>query len=201
MKLRFVLFIALVTLGACASPVKTRYHMLSGESPVQAKAASETPEYRVAIGPSTVPEALDRQQIVLNIAPNRYVISDNERWSEPLKREIPRVIAEAVGRRLPTARVAAHLQYGGQDADYRILIDVLRFESAPGKSITLEAKWGIRTRTGERLKEAHYVFTEKVSAPGITPLVTAHAKALDEFGREIAKSIDSIAQNSHAVTP
>jgi uncharacterized lipoprotein YmbA len=176
--------------------------MLSGESPLPpANAESETPEYRVAIGPATVPEALDRQQLVLSVAPNRYAITDSDRWSEPLKREIPRVIAETVGQRLPAARVAAHSQYGGQDADYRVLIDVLRFESVPGKSIELEAKWSIHTRTGERLKEARYVFIEKVSAPGITPLVTAHAKALDEFGREIARSIDSIAQSSRAATP
>ncbi|MFH1495425.1 MAG: PqiC family protein [Pseudomonadota bacterium] len=192
MKFRSVLLISLVMLAACASPVKTRYHMLSGESPATAKAVGETPEYRVAIGPATIPEALDRQQIVLSIAPNPYVISDNERWSEPLKREIPRVIAEAVGQRLPRAQVAAHVQYSGQGADYQVLIDVIRFESVPGKSITLEATWSVRNRAGERVSEARSVFVEQVDAPGISPLVTAHAKALDNLGQEIAASLDSL---------
>jgi uncharacterized lipoprotein YmbA len=167
--------------------------MLSGESPaLLAKTASKIPEYRVAIGPATIPEALDRQQIVLSIAPNRYVISDNERWSEPLKREIPRVIAEAVGQRLPRAQVAAHVQYGGQGADYQVLIDVIRFESVPGKSITLEASWSIRNRAGERLSEARSVFIEQVNVPGIFPLLTAHTKALEKLGQEIAASLDSL---------
>ena len=176
--------------------------MLSGESPApSAKTASEIPEYRVAIGPATVPEALDRQQIVLSIAPNRYVISDNERWSEPLKREIPRVIAEAVGQRLPRAQVAAHVQYGGQGADYQVLIDVLRFESVPGKSITLEASWSVRNRAGERLSEARSVFVEQVNAPGISALVAAHEKALTTFSHEIAEILNSLARPRQANRP
>lgn len=191
MKLRSALLIfSLITLAACASPVKTRYHMLSGESPAAAKAVNETPEYRVAIGPATVPEALDRQQIVLSVAPNPYVISDNERWSEPLKREIPRVIAAAVGQRLPRAHVAAHIQYSGQGADYQVLIDVLRFESVPGKSITLEAAWSVRNRAGERLSEARSIFVEQVSAPGVPALVAAHEKALNSFSHEIAEKLN-----------
>ena len=129
MKLGAVLTVSLLlTLAACATPAKTRYYALSGASSPSATEVSVVPDYRVAIGPVTVPEALDRQQIVLRVAPNRYAILDNEHWSEPLKREIPRVLAEEVGQRLPAARVTAYLQSGGQGADYRVLIDVLRSE-------------------------------------------------------------------------
>ena len=142
---------ALRALAGCATPMRTRrYYTLSSGSPGVATTASVVPDYRVAIGPVTVPEALDRLQIVLRVAPNRYAISDTERWLEPLKREIPRVIANEVGQRLHAARVAAHLQHGGQNADYQVLIEVLRFESMPGASITLEAAWSVRNRAGVR---------------------------------------------------
>lgn len=198
MKLRTVLIIALLlVLAACATPVKTRYYTLSaGSSPPAAAEVSGVPGYRVAIGPVTVPDALDRQQIVLRVAPNRYAILDAERWTEPLKSEIPRVLAEEVGKRLPAARVAAQLQYGGQGADYRVLIDVLRFESVPGESITLEAAWSVQNRAGERLREAHSIFVEQVKAPGVAPLVNAHVKALDALGREIAEALDFLAKAS-----
>jgi hypothetical protein len=145
MTLRGLLAVSLLALAACATPVQTRYYTLSGGAPPPAQAA---PAYRVAIGPVTVPEALDRMQIVLRVAPNQYAISDGERWSEPLKRGIPRVIAEQLGQRLPAARIAVHLQYAAQDADYRVLIDVLRFESVPGEGVTLEAAWTVRSRAG-----------------------------------------------------
>jgi len=193
-KLRGALIVTLVTLAACAAPAKPRYYTLSSESTALAKAAGEVSEYRVAVGPVSVPEALDRPQIVLRVAPNRYAISDPEHWSEPLKSAIPRVIADEIGQRLPAARVAAHRQHGGQAADYRVLIDVLRFESVPGESITLEAAWSVLSRGGERLREARSVFVEPVDAPGVAPLVAAHGKALAVLSREIADVVDALAR-------
>lgn len=192
MRLWPLLMVSLLVLAACAAPAKTRYYLLSGGSAPASE--SEAPAYRVAIGPVTVPEALDRQQIVLHVAPDRYVITDGELWAEPLKRDIPRVIADDVGQHLPAARVAAYFQLEGQGADYRVFIDVLRFESAPGQSSTLDVAWSVRNRAGERLHEAHSVFVEAVAAPGIEPLIAAHAKALDAFGREIAVALDRIAR-------
>ncbi|TCV89490.1 PqiC family protein [Sulfurirhabdus autotrophica] len=186
-----VLIISIMVLAACATPEKTNFYVLSSESPPPVKAVSK-PEYRVVIEPATLPEALDRPQIVLRVAPNRYSISDAERWSESLKREIPRVIAEAVGQQLPVAHVAVDLQQGGQGADYFVLIDVLRFESVPGDSITLEAAWSVRNRSGKRLREARSVLVEKVANPGVAPLISAHAKALNALGLKIAHAINSI---------
>ena len=195
MRLRGVLVLSLMALVACAAPATKRYYTLSGASPPPARTTGAAPDYRVAIGPVTVPEALDRPQIVLRVAPNRYAISDAEHWSEPLKREIPRVIAEEVGQWLSSARVAAHMQQSGQGADFRVLIDVLRFESVPGESITLDAAWSVRSRAGARLREARSVFVERVHAPGVAPLVAAHQEALAALGRKIAEAVDTLAQS------
>ena len=188
----------LILLAACATPNNTRYSALSGGSAsVAQQAASATDyraaDYRVAIGPVTVPDALDRLQIVLTVAPNRQAILDAENWSAPLKRQIPRVIAEVVGQRLPAARVAGYTQYGGQDADFGVLIDVTKFESVAGESIALEARWTVRDRAGGRLREARSVLVERVDAPGVAPLVRAHGKALVVLGEEIAAAIAPLA--------
>jgi len=185
----------LILLAACATPSNTHYYTLSGGSAIVAQQGASAADYRVAIGPVTVPDALDRLQIVVNVAPNRQAILDEENWSAPLKRQIPRVIAEAVGQHLPTARVAGYTQYGGQDADFGVLIDVTRFESVPGESIALEALWTVRDRAGRRLREARSALVERVDAPGVAPLVRAHGKALVALGEEIAAAI---AQLAHA---
>ena len=194
---RVALGALLLVLSACATPAKPRYYSLSLDSRPPAQTANATPAYRVAIGPATVPEALDRAQIVLRVEPNRYAIVDAEHWSEPLTREIPRAIAEEIAQRLPAARVASYTQYGGYDADYRVFIDVLRFESVPGESATLEAAWSIRTRAGARLREARSLLVDKASAPGVAALVAAHAKGLAALGQEIAAAIAALAETKH----
>jgi len=186
-----VLFAALL-LAACMTPLKTRYYTLSAEAPPRVQSSAAMPRFHVAIGPVSVPAAIDRPQIVLSIAPNRYSISDAERWSEPLKNELPYLIARHVGQHLTAAGVSAYMQYSSQDADYRVPIDITRFESVPGKSATLAATWSVRDRTGARLRESHSVFVESVHAPGVAPLVAAHAKAVAALGNEIAQAIDAL---------
>ncbi len=95
---------------------------------------------------------------------------------------------------MPAAHVAVHFQHSGQDADYRVLIDVLHFESVPGDAATLEAEWTVRNRAGARLHEARSVFVETVRAPGVAPLVAAHGKALAALAREIAAAIETLAR-------
>ena len=93
-----------------------------------------------------------------------------------------------------SARVAAHMQQSGRGADFRVLIDVLRFDSAPGFSATLEAVWSVRSSAGARLREARSVFVEPVILPGVDPLVHAHGKALAALAREIAEAVAALAR-------
>lgn len=195
MRVRAALIVALAALAACANPAPTRYYTLLAESAPPAAASGKPPDYRVAIGPVSLPEALDRRQIVLRVAPNRYAIADTDRWAEPLKREIPRVIAEDVARQLLQAGIAADSQLGGQGVDYRVLIDVLRFESVPGESIALEAAWSVRDRAGRRLHEANFRLVEKVKDPGVAALVSAHAKALAALAADIATAVRTLARS------
>lgn len=197
MKRRHALIALLALPVGCTTLAQTRYYSLAGGSPPSGLPVSNngTPDYRVAIGPVNVPESLDRLQIVLRVAPNRYQIADTERWTEPLKRGIPRVIAEEVGQQLRNARVASDQQHNGRDADYRVLIDVLRFESAPGESATLEALWTVRSRSGDRLWEARSILIEQVETTGIAPLVAAHGRALARFSSEIADVLSEVARD------
>ena len=192
MKLHIALIAILLALAACAAPATLRYYTLSSGTPAAAQASGVKAKYRVSIGPVSLPEAIDREQIVLRAASNRYAISDLDRWAEPLKREIPRVLADDLAQRLPEVRVAAHMQYEGAGAQFRVPIDVLRFESVPAEGVTLEAVWSVRNGAGERLHEAHSIVTEPVSATGVAPLVAAHAKALAGLAREIALALDTL---------
>lgn len=195
MRTRDLLLISLFALAGCATLDKSRYHTLSSHlgAPVQSRSVAAVATYRVAIGPATVPEALDRQQMVLDVAPGRHAILDTENWSAPLKREIPRMIAEVVGSKLAEARVTAYSQHGGQDADFKVLIDVQRFESVPSSSVTVEALWSVRDGSGKRLREVRSVLVERVGAPGIAPLVEAHGKVLAALGGEIAEAVATLA--------
>jgi uncharacterized lipoprotein YmbA len=190
---RIALATALALIAGCGTSPKERYYTLSAaEAPAgagQAKAA-----YSVAVGPVTVPAVVDRFQIVLRVEANRVEVNDLHRWAEPLRRAIPRVVAANLARELGTARVVVYPPGGGEVADYRVFLDVIRFESEAGKAVTIEMAWSIRRGAGGELRTGSSVVRESVGAAGYDALVAAHSRALAAVSRDIAEALRSMSR-------
>jgi len=76
--------------AGCGSTPKAHFYTLSAvPAAAGATAPSATAGYGVAVGPITVPEAVDRPQIVVRLSPSQVEISELHRWAAPLKSEIP----------------------------------------------------------------------------------------------------------------
>jgi uncharacterized lipoprotein YmbA len=141
------------------------------------------------VGPVTLPEVVDRPQLVLRVATNRVDILESHRWAEPLKSEIARLIAENLGQLLGSSRVSSYFQNTGSDADYRVLVDIQRFELSPGEAVTVEAVWSLRRVAGGALKTGHSLKREPVGAEGYDQMVAAYGRALLAVSRDLAQEI------------
>ena len=108
--------------GCGTSPKESDYTLSAAEAPAAAGQARAT--YTVAVGPATVPAVVDRFQIVLQLDANRVEVNDLQRWAEPLRRAIPRVVALNLARELPAARVFVYPPSGSEVSDYRVFLDV-----------------------------------------------------------------------------
>ena len=174
--------LCLLFLAACSSPLKEYFYTLSGpQSPAPAGNASMS----VFVGPVTVPEAVDRLAMVLRTSPNQVEISDSHLWAEPLKSAIPRALAETLMRELGTPNVRATRAGASGEMDYRVTVEVQRFDSSTQSGATLDALWSVtgmgKSRTGRS------TYTEPGSDPA--GLAAAHSRALEHLGRDIAAAI------------
>ena len=178
-----------VTAACSSSPRVTFYTLEPGVKAETAAAALAVPA--VSVGPVTLPEVVDRPQLVVRVADNRVEILEMHRWAEPLKSEIPRLIAEDLRRLLGSSRVASYLQHAGVDADYRVLVDIQRFESTPGEAVTVEAIWSLHRAAGGAVKTGRSLVREPVDAVGYDPLVAAYGRALLAVSRDLAGAIQA----------
>ena len=183
------------TTGCSRSPRVNFYTLAPSAKPVAA--ASVRAAYAVAVGPVTLPEFVDRPQLVVRVAANRVDILETQRWAEPLKNGIPRLVAENLSRLLGTERVSSYPQNAGGDADYRVLLDIQRFESMPGESVTVEAFWTIRRTAGETTKTGLTVVREPVASGSYDALVAAYSQALVTVSSDIAQAIRSEESVAH----
>lgn len=179
--------LAALLAGCSRSP---RVTCCSLEPGAQAETAAEvTVVPAVSVGPVTLPEVVDRPQLVVRVAANRVEILETHRWAESLKSEIPRLIAENLRGLLGSSRMSSHLQHAGVDADYRLLVDIQRFESSPGEAVTVEAVWSLRRAAGGAQKTGRSLVREPVDAVGYDPLVAAYGRALFAVSRDLARAI------------
>lgn len=177
----------LATACSLGSGVKESFYMLSG--PEGAAPADSPGVLAIYVGPVAVPESVDRSAMVLQSSANQVDLSDEHRWAEPLKTAIPRVIAENLMRLLNTPRVMSSRVGPFTDADYRVALDVQRFESSLSQGATIEMLW---TVTGKRTK-APITGRSSVREPAASPtpegLAAAHSRALARVAADIAAAL------------
>lgn len=180
----------IVTLAGCSRSPRITFYTLQPGVQAGIATANITPP-SVAVGPVTLPELVDRPQLVVRVAANRVDILETQRWAEPLKSEIPRLISENLGRLLRSDRVYSYLQNAGFEADYRLLVDIQRFESSPEGTVSVEAVWSLRRATGAAPKTGRSLVHEPVGGEGVDALVAAYGRALFALSRDLAKAIQA----------
>ena len=179
---------ALLLLAAgCGSTPRESFYML--EAPPAPPPASLTSSLSVYVGPVVVPEAVDRTPMVIRTSPNQVDVEDFHRWAEPLKTAIPRVLAEDLMRELGTPRVGASRAASLLPTDYRVAIEVQRFESSLTDGATLDALWTITSARGGTPRTGRTLAHEAVDSPSHAAVAAAHSRALATLAKDIAAAM------------
>jgi uncharacterized lipoprotein YmbA len=182
-------FLTISSLTGCGSSRDTYYTLSAGAAVNGATPASGESGYSIAVGPITLPEVVDRPQFVLRAGPNEVTVVELHRWAGSLKSEIPRIIADNLAADLNVKRVAAYPQSAGDNADYRVLVDIQRFDSTMGESVTIDALWTVKRASDGVLRTGRSTARESSSGGSYETLVAAHSRALVTISREIAEAI------------
>ena len=78
-------------------------------------------------------------------------------------------------------------------ADYRVAIEVQRFDSALGEAATLDAVWTVsRARDGVAARTGRTTVREPVPQPGYDALAGGHSRALRRLSQDIADAVSAL---------
>jgi len=133
-------------LGACATSVPVHYFSLDDGQPTS---VGSPIGLRVAITQVNLPEIVDRPQLVVRSDNHQLQLSSQYEWAEPLRQQIPRLVARDLSEALNSGRVVA-LAIDAQDVevDFRVVLDVQRLEVVAGKWVDLDVLWRLYARDG-----------------------------------------------------
>jgi uncharacterized lipoprotein YmbA len=139
----FIMLCVSALLTACATP-QTNFYTLESQSrrPVITTTAI-VKKPLIGIGPLSLPALLDRRQIVTRTENNSIQMAEFDQWAAPLKENVIAVLSKNVATLQPNAIVRAYPWSPYGNVDYRVIVDISRFDTQLGKSANLEASWAI----------------------------------------------------------
>ncbi len=173
--------------GGCASPRSNFYTLNATATPLSTGA-----DYSVSVGPVSVPAEVDRPQIVVRVAPNQVAVDEFHRWASPLPDAIARIVAQNLAATLGTPRVAVFPRPAAAGARYRVVIDVVRFESAPGEAASLDAAWSVRSTRDGAARAGRTTSAEPLPDREFATLAAAHSRAVGRLSADVADAIRAL---------
>ena len=174
--------------AGCGSSPPSRFYTLSGTATAAAVASSLS----VAVGPVTIPGAVDRPQMVVSMGPNQVELDEFNRWAAPLGNNISRVVAVNLVALLGTSHVTLFPEMLSAGSDFRVAIEVQRFDSTPGESAVLDAVWTVRRAKDGKSDTGRTTVRETVQEKSIDALVAAHSRAMTRLSQDIAAAVRAL---------
>ena len=190
------LSLSMAVLSGCfgTSPPARFYNLSSLRSPEPAP--SSTPGGNVAIlavGPTMVPDYLNRPEIMTRAGRNEMRVNEYRRWAGSLESNLSRSIIENLSVLLPSERYSVVRWLPSAQSNvpirYRFMVDVIRFDADPGGTVLLEADWSVYGMDKEVLLMRKSTVGGKVNGTEFADVIAAMSKTLEELCRDIASAV------------
>ena len=188
---------AVLLVAGCSSVPPVRYYVVTPLE--ETAAAAPLPASAPAPGPGVVvagvrlPQYLERPQLVTRSGDNQLRVEEFHQWGGNLAKDLTRVLAENLAQLLRSDAVVAAPHTLRVRPDYRVEVEVLRFERAGDARVHLAAKWWLlRGADGAPLAGPTTTLASEPlpAAPDFGPTVAAMSAAFGELSRAIAQAIE-----------
>ena len=186
----------LVIMGCASTTPPTDFYTLNSLASAEERNPSTalSPEIALGIGPVTLPQYLDRPQIVTRPSANRLELAEFHRWGSELGQDFSSVLAENLTILLPTQHTFVYPWDERIAITYQIVLNIQRLEGKLGEAILLDIHWMVfdqKSRKALLIKRSK--IREPMASADYEALVSAESRALATLSRQIADEIVMLA--------
>lgn len=187
---------ALLALGGCLSlgprPPPPRLWVLAGGAAPPAPAGpagAGRPSPLVGLGPIRLPAYLDRPQVVTRLGPARVDAADGDRWAGPLQALFGAALAEGLRAAVPAGAVLEWPWPAAATPDWRVAVEVQRFEREADGTAVLEARWAISRGGGGAAARGETRVRERAATPDMAGSVEALARTVGGLAQDLGDAV------------
>ena len=196
--------VASVALVGCAgSSVTERFYafndggvVLTAPLPAATGAVADSSLPGIVISAVSVPELVDRPQIVTRDGANGVLVAEQNLWAESVRAGIARTLATRLARAMREAgtpvQVAAYPQYSIVDPALRVTIDVVRFDAVPNGEAVIDALYSVRRVSDDTIRSGRTVASAPIAGTSYEAIVNAWNDALKVVDRDVAALVQQV---------
>ena len=184
----------LLFLTACES-TPMRYHALSENDGIRGASSSGDVKVLVEIAPVSLPDRVDRPEIVAGETDGRVRVLEFDRWAGELSNEIGLVLDRTLWTRLGAANVyQAPLSEtaAGRKPYFRLNVSLTRFDAVPGSGATVDGTWTLRRLGGERLAACRFTAVQPLAGESAEEIASSLRQAVGVFAGAVATSMEKL---------
>jgi uncharacterized lipoprotein YmbA len=190
--IRSLILVTVLVLAGCGGTPPSRYYLMDAGPPAAASAAAGPV---VFVDQASVAAYADRSPIVRRRGSNEVAFAEFDAWAEPVGGQITNVLADALGDRFGRANVRPTPGRLDRDPDFRVRVEVVRFEIGTDDQALLDARWTLLQGAEERFAAAG---RERLTAAPASPesfdaRAAALAATVVALAEPIAAAIDAAA--------
>lgn len=150
---------------------------------------SATPTIGVAV---TIPEYLDRTDVMERTSANELKPVYSAQWAESLAVASTRAVSENLMTLLPSDDIIALPSRSRRAFDYQVNLDLTRFESDPKGVSTLAGRWSISDGEGTEYASGRVFRSEQAGADGYGAMAAAMSRNLAAVSGEVAAALQRL---------
>jgi uncharacterized lipoprotein YmbA len=185
-----LLFIAIV-LTACANTPETHFYtlevLITNQTNTQKK-----PVRTIGIGPLTLPELLNRPQIIMHDS-NHVSVAEFHHWALPLKESVLQVLKQNMANLQPDKVIWSYPWSAYGDVQYRVIIDINRFDTDFAQNAVLDVNWAIMQEQGHHIiKTGHDKLTQSLSDASYSTIAFTMSQLLSELSQKLTTELQTL---------
>jgi uncharacterized lipoprotein YmbA len=200
--MRSITTVIIISLGGCltacgsfaAKPDASRFFALSAISGAEeVKATPERERSIFGVGPVRFPGYLDRQEVMTRKGDNRFIVSEYDRWAEPLEENFTRVLAQNLAGLLGIDRIVTYPWTTYSRPPRFVTLEVLSFESDGNREAHLAGRWSVVDASNKKpvvVKVSRFVRQAKDGSTEAS--IAALSELIGDLSREIAGEIGAM---------
>ena len=176
---------------ACSTSQAPRLFVMSPIPVAAAVPAAVSRDLSVFVREVQIPQYLERSQIVLRGTDHRIQLVDDAHWAGNLQQDLVRVLTENLGVLLGSNRVYSTSRSSALKPDFRVDVDIMRFERDSTGQVVLVAHWWLMRGRDGALLDSQTVRLSGAFVPDRShdALVAAMSAVFGDLARTMSGSI------------